>query len=103
LKRRGAIVRSEPAAAFSAEPVQLAPPAGPEHLDDRRRDAPPDVGQGDQSVDPLPIEDLLEIPRLVYDGVSCPPVGGHSERVRPLLGEEVGRLAEPVRDLLAQA
>jgi hypothetical protein len=85
-----------------AEPVELAPASGPEHLDDRGGDPRPDTRERVEALDPLALVDLVEAPLEAGDRLGGLALGAHPDGVRGLLLEQIGGLAEPIGDELVR-
>jgi hypothetical protein len=78
----------------AAQPFELRPTARRQHLDERRRDAAADAGQGRQPVAAGRPDDLRDRPFEPGDDRRRPLVGGNAEAVAVLLRQEIGVRAE---------
>jgi hypothetical protein len=86
----------------SANPLELTPAPGPEHLDDRGRDPRPDPRQRLEARGSVALVDLGEVLPQGRDGPGGLAVGADPERARGLLLQQIGRLAESVGDDLVR-
>ena len=88
----------------AAQALELGPAAGADHLRDRRGERRPDARQRIEAFDALALEQHRHILIQSRDRAGGPPVGGHPKRVCLLVLEQLGRLAQPLRDaLIAEA
>jgi len=85
-----------------AKALELAPASGPEHLADRGRDPRPDARRRVEARGPGVLVYLGEALLETRNGLGGFTVGADPERVRGLLLQQVGGLAEPVRDDLVR-
>ena len=84
------------------QPLELRPAAGAQHLRDGGRDPRTDTGQ---RVEPLDAATLVVLPQVIRAGrhrVGRLAVSADPERVGSLLLEEVGGLAQALRDDLVR-
>ena len=86
----------------AAQALELRPATGAHHLRDRPRQHGADPRQGIEALDALALEQHRHVLVQLRQSLGRAAVGAHAERVRLLLFEQLGRLAQPVRDLLVQ-
>jgi hypothetical protein len=84
----------------AAQALELHPATAVDHLADRRGDRSADPGQGDQALEPIAREHRGQVLLVGRRGLGGAPVGADPERVRALLLEQIGKLAQLVGDLL---
>ena len=81
----------------AAQALQLRPVSGANHLDDRRRDAAPDVRQAIQAFHPFAIDESDDfVGRQVADRVGGLAVSGYSIGVGPLRMQQVRSFTQAI-------